>query len=396
MKLQTRLRLGVISDIHATLLSDKSSANALVTSPPEAGKKNPLSDLLNFIDKERIEFDYLLCPGDITNQADHHAFEWMWNQLHDLKTKAKATDLIAVCGNHDLDSRYLKDTEDPDPKGALLNLKNPFPNLNESDLNKFWARHYVVLERSNPAPHRIVLLNTCAYHGGAQEEIKHGRISAKTIERIRTELADKDCAGINILLCHHHLHPLPAWGTESDYQYVKKGGELLIALENLAIGPWLVVHGHRHWPDCFYAQGGSSSAVVFCSSSFGVSNAQITNQFHVLDIEINAEAPRPKGQIKSWTWTLSTGWTDRRIAHSDKSFGPMAGFGYYGGIPSLVTKIQTLIPQDGYLQWQEFIGRLPEITYLLQSEYLILKTNLAKIGISIYEEDGAPVQIAKR
>lgn len=316
------LKFGVLSDIHATVYERGKESQSFVTVPPEHGKRNPLTDLHSLL-SSGLKLDYLLCPGDITNQANPEALSWMWDQLQILKEKSSARELWAVCGNHDVDSRYSSIAiDDPDPKGVLLDLNTPFPPVNPNEVNHFWARNYVIIERTFPILHRALLLNTCAYHGGSENEIKHGRISTRTIQRIKVDLEKLPPSQLNVLLCHHHLEPLPSWNSAPDYQFVKKGGELLRTLENSCVGPWLVVHGHRHWPECFYASGGNASAVIFCSSSFGACDPQIANQFHVLSVELDSNLSRPKGRIETFTWTLGNGWSaspDANIPRVDKS-----------------------------------------------------------------------------
>ena len=187
-------------------------------------------------------------------------------------------------------------------------------------------------ERDAPCEHRFALLNTCAYHGLEKNETKYGRVSGRTIRRLIERLKGRKRVGLNVLVCHHHLAPLPSWSASPDYEYVKKGTELLGELERLNIGPWLVVHGHRHWPDCIYAQGGSTSPVLFCAGSFGKSESQVVNQFHVITIDVDATAPRPCGTIQTWFWSLSAGWQPSLVESGQRALSYRSGFGYCGSI----------------------------------------------------------------
>jgi hypothetical protein len=181
------LRIAVLSDIHAASVGQKNSNGSHLIVPPAIGRGNPLEDLQRLIAKGSIaEVNYLVCPGDITNQADAQAFKWMWQELHGLARTLGNAAVMATCGNHDLDSRYLAEAniEDPDAKGTLLALEARFPDLEEDEHNEYWAHNCVVLERPAPTPHRFALLNTCAYHGLEPNEIKHGRVSGRTIRRL--------------------------------------------------------------------------------------------------------------------------------------------------------------------------------------------------------------------
>lgn len=392
------IRLGILSDIHATVYVAGKELKSFVTVPAVHGKRNPLDDLA-MISKNRT-LDYLLCPGDITNQADPQALSWMWGELHKIKDAFKALDLCVVCGNHDVDSRHATNPEDdPDPKGVLLDLAPSFPTLDPDAVNHFWARNYVIIEKLEPLPHRLLLLNTCAYHGGSEAELKHGRISTRTINRIKTDLEKRDPSLLNILLCHHHLEPLPSWNNSPDYQFVKKGGELLRMLESVCVGPWLVVHGHRHWPECFYASGGNSSAVVFCSSSFGARDPEISNQFHILTIEADPNFSRPRGRIETFTWTLGGGWTEGPTAEgprSSKSLAYLSGFGFSGNIKGLASKISSQVGNQTNCNWEDIALAQPDLYYLLPTEFAQLKIELLRLNIGVYEEHGRPIEIGKK
>jgi predicted phosphodiesterase len=393
------LKLAVVSDIHAASSSHEHSRGSHLVVPPAIGRRNPLDDLQTLIKSGAVgSVDYLVCPGDITNQADPEAFQWMWERLRDVASSLGPAALMATCGNHDLDSRYLAaaNVDDPDAKGALLSLQSPFPELAETEHNEYWAHNCVVLERGSPCAHRFALLNTCAYHGLEANETKHGRVSGRTIRRLVGRLTDRPRVGLNVLVCHHHLAPLPSWGAEPDYQYVKKGSELLRELERLNIGPWLVVHGHRHWPDCIYAQGGSTSPVLFCAGSFGKSESQVVNQFHVLSIDVDGTAARARGTIQTWFWSLSSGWQPSVPTSGQRALSYRSGFGYCGSIETLVQQVSTVVPMGGFMEWDDLATRIPELRHLLPSDFDMLRASLKPMGVRIHVEDGEPVQVGQR
>lgn len=394
------LRLAIISDIHAASSAQAHAAGSYVLVPARTGRKNPLDDLKSWIREAQLPpVDYLVCPGDISNQADAEAFTWMWGEMRELADLLSAKEVHATCGNHDLDSRYLeqRSVDDPDAKGALLALYDRFPALSIEEHNHFWARNFVILDRSSPFPHRILLVNTCAYHGGKEEEIKHGRISSRTIADIVRNLKARNKCGLNVMVCHHHLHPLPAWDSHggSDYQYVRKGGELVRALEEVNVGPWLVVHGHRHWPDCIYAAGGAGSPVIFCAGSFGKQEAQVTNQFHIIELTADSLAPKPMGTISTWSWSLSRGWQPAEKA--DRSLTYKTGFGFQGGLGLLVDQIANNVPEgDSYMEWSELVDKIPDLNHLLPNDFARLEEDLRPQKIRIFVDRGQPVHVGRR
>jgi predicted phosphodiesterase len=394
------VKIAVLSDIHAASVSKDHSRGTYITVPAAMGKNNPLDDLHYWIkNNPGLEVDYLVCPGDIANHADADAFQWMWEKIRLTANLLGAKEVHATCGNHDLDSRYLSDQndDDPDAKGALLSMAERFPSLTEAEHNHFWAQNYVVINRETPAPNRVLLLNTCAYHGSKLEEIKWGRVSTRTINSIGKALAGEKRVGLNILVCHHHLLPLPSWDSSPDYQYVRKGGELIRVLEDSNVGPWLIVHGHRHWPECVYASGGAGSPVLFCAGSFGKADAQVTNQFHILEIEVDESASRPKGTIKTWTWSISNSWQPSEFGDKAKALTFRSGFGFEGSLSRLAEDISKhLHGVNTYKDWPELVSELPQLDNLLQKDFSKLRRELDQRHIKIHVENGEPIQVAMR
>src|SRR4051794_7768201 len=119
--------LAVVSDLHAFANAKGSTDSVLDLSPNALNKANPLGDLIDTVKAKRLRADALLCAGDICNKADAGGLQNAWEKLHTLSVALEAEYLVPTCGNHDLDSRFLGESSDPDPKGALLALNPPFP-----------------------------------------------------------------------------------------------------------------------------------------------------------------------------------------------------------------------------------------------------------------------------
>ena len=167
--------------------------------------------------------------------------------------------------------------------------------------------------------------------------------------------------------------------------------------ERLNIGPWLVVHGHRHWPDCIYAQGGSTSPVLFCAGSFGKSESQVVNQFHVITIDVDATAPRPCGTIQTWFWSLSAGWQPSLVESGQRALSYRSGFGYCGSIQLLVEQVAAAVPAPpSFLEWEDLVKRIPSLRHLLPSGFEMLRDGLKEVGVRIHVEEGEPVQVGRR
>lgn len=82
--------------------------------------------LKKLIRDEKIATDLVICGGDLSDKAGDVGIAHAWKELHELGVLTKAVRTLAVCGNHDLDSRYFGDRPDPDPKGTLQELKPMF------------------------------------------------------------------------------------------------------------------------------------------------------------------------------------------------------------------------------------------------------------------------------
>ena len=245
-----QVRLALLSDIHAyhPLPGSGKAGPSYLPANPGVSDPDPFGELDRLIERERLRVDLVMCGGDICDKADFRGFQYAWTRLNALKTKLCATELVATCGNHDLNSRLIDAPEDPDPKGALQTALPRFPFPDENLTDRFWARNFALVE---PLPGvRVVVLNTSAYHGGVEQELMHGRVSERTIAAIRRELERLEPADLNILLCHHHVRPLQGlWGNAPDSEFMKKGGELLNTLADCTALPWLTLHGHRHIPN---------------------------------------------------------------------------------------------------------------------------------------------------
>src|SRR5207248_25638 len=114
---------------------------------------------------------------------------------------------------------------------------------------------------------RILLIDSCAYHG-VKGEHNHGRISDATLGEIDRRLsADGPCA-LNLLVCHHHPQKLAEYKL-GDYDDMVNGQKLLDLLGYGKHGDWVVLHGHKHCPKVSYAAGGATSPLVFSCGSVG-------------------------------------------------------------------------------------------------------------------------------
>lgn len=367
-----RLRVGVLSDLHATTATGDDAGSWLTTTTVPDSRHHPLRALWPILATEKV--DLLLCAGDITNQADPDALAWAWRELNELATHAGAR-LIATSGNHDLDSRHKRDL---DPKGAMLDLEPPFPAGEESLRDSFWSRNYVIVEHFDMPSWRVVTLNSSAFHGYTEEarprELDHGRVSSHTTRRLERDLDGRPDVDVQILLLHHHLVPLPALQPDGGSQ-VHEAQPLIDMLERT--GPWIVIHGHQHQPHVMYAHGGGVGAVIFSAGSlaahaFGQLSASAgKNQFYILEFAEEAERNQldigTAAQFRTWNWRPAIGW--ERAGSKDLLPGA-GGFGWRISNPrSVAEKIAKRVQEmGGRLPLSDLLGTHPQFKYLTPSD----------------------------
>lgn len=216
----TSIRLAIASDLHYVEPSNGG------VSLPAAANSNPANDpmqvLLARIAKDKtsreheFEADYLICPGDVTNQASAAGFEEGWSRLKALQVALGARHILATTGNHEVHSRAgQKDdvvglsTQVLDPLAAIQRHADyPSTCLNGEDRWVYWGRGYQIVEEPNIL---FVIINSSHFHPTTRaNEFERGRISDIALGLLRTELNQR--IAINkrrafIALLHHH--PIP-------------------------------------------------------------------------------------------------------------------------------------------------------------------------------------------
>ena len=178
-------RLVILSDLHADDSTFSTPISPDAPGPNAPGRRSwidfgerartsvdPLHTFKATVRNEKLQAEFLVVPGDICDRANGKALESAWKVIHELAHMLGDAEVIATAGNHDLDSRYR--VQPYDPRATLRGLKPSFPTKGKSDCQAFWADSWAVLERG---PCRFLVVNSCAYHGGKDKEIYHGRIA---------------------------------------------------------------------------------------------------------------------------------------------------------------------------------------------------------------------------
>jgi 3',5'-cyclic AMP phosphodiesterase CpdA len=385
------LQILVLSDIHAF------GARSNPASEPSWTKANvttlgPFSALERLLaEAEAPNADIILCPGDICDQADEQGLSYAWNRLTSLASQLGAQ-LVATAGNHDLDSRFL--TSRFNPKGTLQRLAPPFPHASHGASDQYWARNYAAIVDGSTL---VVTLNSAAFHGYHNDdqmmaEFNHGRVSEETVSDLYATLDGMDLRGIEhrLLLCHHHpqmIGPFP--DVEGDS--AMKDAHLLLNRLSGDAAPWLIVHGHRHYPDLSYAQGGANSPVIFSAGSFSrrlgdIYEGKVANQFY--EITLLGSGAREAvgldiaGTFRTWTWGHSEGW----IPAPERTGLPRrGGFGARGGLASIRAAIRAELQRYGPsgTSWEAIAAAVPAVRYLLPTDLAALLQALSAQSIAM-------------
>src|SRR5450759_3743692 len=87
------------------------------------------------------------------------------------------------------------------------------------------------------------------------------------------------------------------------------------------LGQWLIVHGHKHFPNIAYSAGAAQSPVVFSCGSFSARlspelQTRARNQFYIIEIPLKkVKVLGLVGKILAWDWSAGKGWITVSYTH---------------------------------------------------------------------------------
>lgn len=338
------MKIAILTDLHAfsSLKEGAQSPSWLSLREDQSNARvNPFAGLRKLISDEDITADAVLCCGDMGDKGEPDAQQYAWKEVVGLKAKLKADIVMGTAGNHDLDSRF--QFTKYDAKGQIQALDPPFPTDKPTQWLEYWAKNFTHFDTHGA---RFVLLNSAAYHGygGDQKaEFSHGRVSDRTIDRMIADLTKDGERSANILVCHHHPFKNDEIKIE-DYSEMAGGERLLNQLTAANLGPWLVIHGHKHMPRIFYAPGGNGAPTIFSAGSFSArlfqeSLGSARNEFYILDIQVPQETglvTSLRGSLTTWQWSYGVGWV---VPKAGEGLGPRAAFGARAELGLLANKV---------------------------------------------------------
>ncbi len=391
----SKIRIAVLSDIHAYSkgaldAGQQRPSFVEVGAPSDSPGTNPFTALKELVQNEGLEADLLVCAGDLADRAHPASTVYSWARVRELKEQLSAKALLATAGNHDLDSRFIHN--DHDARSVLQGLID-FPFSDPALNNEYWARNLVVQVRDEL---RYVVLNSAAHHG-YQDEYAHGRISSRTLDYLKAQLAATQSKDVNLLVVHHHLSKVTGVDRD-DASEMTHGAALLDTLDSGDYGRWLVIHGHRHFPYISYGPGTAESSVIFSAGSFSAVlydeiQGKARNQFYIIEIEPSTTG-RVRGTFRAWDWISDEGFVP---AQAMSGLPHRGGFGSPHGATALAQEIATALGDDALLVWATLEERLPELRFTAPRDLKACKGVLQKAhGISlIYSDEGVPIQVGR-
>lgn len=405
------LRVAVVSDIHAG--SKPSEWTHVVAEPPTAAAgSQPLADLFQFVRDRNLKADYLIAPGDISNQADGVGLQYAWRVLHSLASEMGAR-LVAAPGNHDVI------THDDVADGTILmrNLLPSFPTGNPEVDDQFWIDGYAILEEPS---HRIVVVNSTfdfppyptGFGTGTAEwdtytkELDRGGFPEEVESRLNSALSGLE-QKINILVVHHHPQEHQLRDQFKDTYGSMRRGDALLALlhQHHNAGRWILIHGHKHIPQLVHAGGSvGTSVTMMCAASAGASiwpphHTVTRNQFHIINLESDATPGLGtlRGTVESYFWAFSEGW----MPPQRKGCGlpAIAGFGCTDDHRDLAAQVVELMNSEGleFLDVPELHSRLPRLKYQVPVEFELFEAHLFTAGFFLSRDpDERAHQVVRR
>jgi predicted MPP superfamily phosphohydrolase len=374
-----KVSIAIMSDLHFVANDKEPKSSYVDLSKNRAEKQDPIEDLYRFINEAGLSADILLCPGDITVAACQGGLHAAWQALQRTASELGTQKLYAATGNHDISSRSGESEPEIWERLKQLTPAYPSPGLREIDRLRYWAEHYFVEQVGQI---RFVVLNTCNTHARGEKEYVHGRITDYTIQKLLESVPRSDDIKLNILLCHHHPVKYPDLDQSSlDYSEMTQGAKLMDTLSDTG-QPWLIIHGHKHFPRLSYAPGGAFSPTLFSAGSFSAILSPVyfqtaLNQFYILDLDVaDISTMGAVGTVRAWEWIKSLGWAISDYSSNPGKISSGSGFGSRENPYALAARIALRVQPGAAVNWGQIELDFPDMKYMLVEDRRKLLANL--------------------
>lgn len=383
------IRLAVMSDLHVGLAA---RSKDLCPKPAASSRKDLVKyngkiedayrqKFVDFIHENKITADYLILPGDLTNDAQPQEVKivsefilQVADALHVLHNK-----IVFVPGNHDVDwsvydstdetgvrweQRYAPIGHDKFHFRQLIEQGNGdlflSPHFTAWNFDDFLAIGYNSASHDSPAPKNV------AHHGLADPD---------HLNEIRAYLESISLPtnSLRLFLVHHHsldfANPLLR---TPDFSLMTNAENLLSLLHEYDFD--LLIHGHKHYPRFeTHSTQTHPHLPILCSGSFSVEidtqwAGTIGNQFHLVTVNDGRVMPENliTGRITSWTNIHARGWIPSE--KSTSGIHHIIPFGSYVMPKELDARLEPFITEwlthRNYILWSDIVEKFPDLEYL--------------------------------
>ena len=373
------VKIAIASDLHCHAPREDGPASFLTSGLDRIPVgKHPVEALRALVEKYSVDANILLCPGDITDRICKPGLHSGWDFLKEIGQCLNIELLVATLGNHDVDSRGGGDSL----QTARALRPNEFPVKHQELRDEFWLKGYFLLQEGVCD---ILTINSVAGHFN-ETLAKRGSVAEGLLESLQSELAEKEARPNRVALVHHH--PLPherlALGSED---LMENGDELISVLEENNFG--LIIHGHKHHPRLRYSSESSSGPAVFAAGSFSAFLSpylapNTRNLFHVIELVGEVEGCYAPGQIRSWEFNYTRGWSEP--SHRSAGLPAIAGFGCRETPEAIARRMSKILLKMGerVVAWELVAEAIPSVDYLLPQDLRKLGEELKQYDVDLW------------
>lgn len=371
------VKLAVISDLH--IGKSARSKDLCPHTDSKAIDSDFKSKFTEFLGKNLITADYLVIPGDITDNADPNEFELASSFISDIAAKLKVPSdkIIIVPGNHDVNWALLQ-VNPSDKSGFYYGLRYaPLASadhifdeiLNRGSHNLLDSPHITIWEYGSAI---IVGLNS-SWHDNPDVSVHHGLVSNETITELEQVLnsLDLESPRLKIFVLHHHpvAYSDPI-AHVPEFSMMTNSPNLLKLLQSKHFD--LCIHGHKHVPhfESHSLSSGFPLAILAAGSLSAMLDTRwsgcVNNQFHLIHIKgRDSESKSAYGQVESWTYTSASDWTKSKSHNGIRHLVP---FGTYLN-PNILSKelelkISSSLATKTFVTWSDITKLNPNYCFL--------------------------------
>lgn len=387
------MKIAVISDLHFGPGARSEDLCPLELRAKTSGVSSSGADgfckqFIEFVEREKISADYLLVPGDVTDDAHPMEVQAASDFLKDAQKalRVPAGKVLFVPGNHDVDWDLLDRRDTTKVKWlhrymALEASQFIFSHINGNGLKDgdlFAGNYFNLWEFEN----LIVLgYNSSGLDTGADKGLK-GNVEQAHVDHINQILKKrkyKSDKRIKVFLIHHHLRDfkLPLL-KDRDFSQANNPESIISVLQNHNFN--FIIHGHRHY-SFFDAQ--NSQIPILCAGSFSAKiddgwEGLVLNQFHIVEIQdLKSSRIGSSGLVHSWSYTMK-GW---KKSPGGDSFGGEPyerSFGTSLGDKTLAKKLKSCLTklrgERNNIRWhRDVLPRVDAARYLSENRERIIE-----------------------